>query len=66
MLATCPLTQGIQVEVCDLDGMTVEGLRLLCVRLGLRRNGVRGKLIERLVAKLRDDEARCPENLASD
>ena len=46
--------------------MTVEGLRLLCTRFGLRRNGLRGELIERLLAELRDRGARCAENLASE
>ena len=39
--------------------MTVEGLKLLCERFGLRRNGLRGELIVRLLAELRDRETRC-------
>ena len=54
-----PIDKGIQAEVYDLEGMKVEGLKLLCERFGLRRNGLRGELIVRLLAELRDREARC-------
>ena len=59
-----PIDKGVQAEVYDLDGMTVEGLEVLCERLGLRRNGLRGELIVRLVAVPNDRGARCAENLA--
>ena len=54
-----PLEKGIQAEVYDLEGMTVEGLKSLCERFGLRRSGLRGELIVRLLAELKDREARC-------
>ena len=54
-----PIDKGIQAEVYDLEGMTVEGLKLLCERFGLRRSGLRCELIVRLLAELRDHEARC-------
>ena len=59
-----PIDKGVQAEVYDLDGMTVEGLKVLCERFGLRRNGLRGELIVRLVAELNDRGARCAESLA--
>ena len=61
-----PVHKVTQVEVYDLEGMTVEGLRLLCTRFGLRCNGLRRELIERLLAELGDRGARCAENLASE
>ena len=54
-----PSDKGVQVEVYDPDGMTVEGLKSLCERFGLRRSGLRGELIVRLLAELKDREARC-------
>ena len=50
---------GIQADVYDLEGMTVEGLKILCERFGLRRSGLRSELIVRLLAELKDCEARC-------
>ena len=54
-----PQEKGTQVEVHDLEGLTVEGLKGLCERFGLRRSGLRGELIVRIMAELRDREARC-------
>ena len=48
--------KGVQVEVYDLDGLTVPGLQTLCSRLGLRRNGLRSELVERVDVELK---ARC-------
>ena len=59
-----PIDKRVQVEAYDLDGITVKGLRLLCARFGLRRNGLRGELIVRLVAELNDRGACCAESLA--
>ena len=54
-----PIDKGIQAEVYDLEGMTVEGLKILCASFGLRRCGLCGELIVRLVAELKDRKARC-------
>ena len=54
-----PQEKGTQVEVYDLEGLTVEGLKGLCDRFGLRRSGLCGELIVRIMAELRDGEARC-------
>ena len=51
--------KGVQAEVYDLDGLTVQGLQALCVRLGLKRSGLRGKLILRVNAELDVRGARC-------
>ena len=51
--------KGTQVEVYDLDGMTVQGLQHLCARFGLNRNGLRNDLIERINAEMDVRGARC-------
>ena len=51
--------KGVQAEVYDLDGLTVQGLQMLCMRLGLKRSGLRGELILRVTAELDARSARC-------
>ena len=51
--------KGVQAEVYDLDGLTVQGLQALCARLGLKRSGLRGELILRVNAELDARSARC-------
>ena len=51
--------KGVQAEVHDLDGLTVQGLQALCARLGLKRNGLRSELILRVNAELNVRCARC-------
>ena len=53
------IDKGVQAEVHDLDGLTVQGLQALCARLGLKRNGLRSELILRVTAKLDVRCARC-------
>ena len=45
----CPRSdnpEGTQAEIFDLDGMTMEGLKHLCVRFGLMRSGLRNELVQ--------------------
>ena len=51
--------KGVQAEVHDLDGLTVQGLQALCARLGLKRSGLRSELILRVNAELETRWARC-------
>ena len=51
--------KGVQAEVHDLDGLTVQGLQALCTRLGLKRSGLRGELVLRVNAELDARSARC-------
>ena len=51
--------KGVQAEVHDLDGLTVQGLQALCARLGLKRSGLRSELILRVNAELDARSARC-------
>ena len=51
--------KGVQVEVYDLDGLTVPGLQALCTRLCLRRNGLRSELITRVDFELKARCAQC-------
>ena len=53
------IDKGVQAEVHDLDGLTVQGLQALCARLGLKRSGLRGELVLRVNAELDARSARC-------
>ena len=53
------IDKGVQAEVHDLDGLTVQGLQALCVRFGLKRNGLRSELIVRINAEMDVRGARC-------
>ena len=55
--------KSVQVEVHDLDGLTVQGLQALCARLGLKRSGLRSELILRVNAELDVRSARCASEL---
>ena len=48
-----------QVEVYNLDGMTVQGLQHLRARFGQKRNGLCHDLIERINAEMDVRGARC-------
>ena len=39
--------------------MTVEGLKMLCARFGLKRSGLRDELIKRIKAELDEREEPC-------
>ena len=51
--------KDMRVEVYHLDGLTVQGLQALCARFGLKRNGLRSELIERINAAMDVRCARC-------
>ena len=53
------IPKGVQAEIHDLDGMTVEGLKMLCARFGLKRSGLRDELIKRIKAELDEREEPC-------
>ena len=50
------IPNGVQAEIHDLDGMTVEGLKLLCARFGLTKKSLRDELIRRIKAELDERE----------
>ena len=57
------LPKVVHVEIHDLDGMTMEGLKILCARFGLKRSGLRDELIKRIKAELDEREEPCSRGL---
>ena len=53
------IPKGVQAEIHDLDGMTVEGLKRLSARFGLKRSGLRDELFKRIKAELDEHEEPC-------
>ena len=45
--------KGVQCELVNLSGLTVEGLQAECRRTGLRSNGLRADLVPRVDSELR-------------
>ena len=51
-----PFQKGVQAEIYDLDGVTLEGLKMLCACFGLNRIGLRDELMQRIKAELHERE----------